>query len=186
MKFDNADSLVEYCTKINHFAGQIWVKDSPYGGGERTLLWFYIQDSVQNPSDSLPLGISTFVYGNKYYAHNVGWDEYKGTFELVLPFTQHTKPEVYQVGDTVEVLENVRECGDYEKLGEEEKLIVGKKVTIAHVVDNFYGLSYQIINGCYLPHYCVRRVEPPKKTKISKQEIADKFGVDVTNIEIVE
>ena len=183
IKFDNADDLVKYCITNNQLAGQVWIDHNPFGDGERTLVWFMIEDSKR---------IHTFAQGqhsigNIHYTYSTFWHKkYKGSFELVLPFDQHTKPEVYQVGDTVEVLENVRECGDYEKWGEEEKFIVGKKVTIAHIEDSFYGLSYQIINGCYLPHYCVKKVETPKRTKISKQEIAKKFGVDVANIEITE
>ena len=193
IKFDNAYDLVEYCIIMNIITGKVWVEHDPYGNGKRALLQFYIPRSDD-------IVISTNVYGNKImeldndkgfseidHGYEMEWvNYYKGTFELVLPFDQHTKPEVYQVGDTVEVLENVRECGDYKEWNEQAQSLVSTKHKIVVVYDWENGVSYEIKNGCILPHYCVRRVEPSKITKLSKQEIADKFGVDVTNIEIVE
>ena len=183
IKFDNADSLVEYCIKNNHLAGQVWVDHSPFGDGERTLVWFMIEDSKR---------IHTFAQGqhsigNIHYTYSTFWHKkYKGSYELVLPFTQHTKPEVYEVGDWVEVLPNVKQVYDSYGNGWSEQETIFK---ITQVIDYYHGISYRLnCDGDFnvLPHYCVKKVETPKKTKISKKEIAKKFGVDVANIEITE
>jgi hypothetical protein len=81
-KFNNADDLVKYCIENNLLAGQVWVDHNPYGGGERTLLFFYINHDKELSTDIyMQDEIATIDYA---YARNNWHQGYVGTFELVL------------------------------------------------------------------------------------------------------
>ena len=184
IKFNNADKLVAYCTENNLLAGQVWVDHNPYGDGERTLLWYSI---------NLYNKISTNIFNQHYikgvdkgvdYAQSSTWhNSYKGTFELVLPYNQFTKPEVYAVGDTVEVLENVREIGNWEDVvSENKKSMIGNCYEILGVNDDYsgihYGLKYDDNDKYIFPHDCVRKVENPPR-EMTLEEIEKELGYKI-------
>ena len=181
IKFKTADKLVEYCIDNNILAGQVWVDSNPYGDGERTLLWF----SIDNDNE-----LSTCISGNDRiegvdYAYlGESWHGvYTGSFELVLPFTQFTKPELYQVGDTVEVLENVRETRDWERVqSEQRKAMIGNTYKIVVVEDTICGICYELEYkdgySITFPHYCVRKVEQPPK-EMSLEDIEKELGYKI-------
>jgi hypothetical protein len=163
-------------------AGQVWVDHNPYGDGERTLLYYFINKNGD---------IDTNIH-NQNNIKNDGYDyvrswytEYKGSFELVLPYTQFTKPEVYQVGDIVEVLENVAEIGygnpSHNSLYGIIKNMIGKQNTITCVDDNIHGVFYKI-DGRSFPSYCVRRVENPIK-EMTQAQIEQELGYKINIIE---
>jgi hypothetical protein len=179
IKFNNADDLVQYCIENNLLAGQVWVDSNSEGKGERTLLWFSINDSCE---------LDTFIVNqnninNVHYRDSTMWHEdYKGTFELVLPYTQFTKPEVYAVGDWVEVLGNAYTItyANGDSWGEEENTI-----KIIQVIDTYHGISYRLqCNGRHdvLPHYCVRKVENPPR-EMTQAQIEQELGYKVRIIE---
>ena len=181
IKFKTADKLVEYCIDNNILAGQVWVDSNPYGDGERTLLWF----SIDNDNE-----LSTCISGNDRiegvdYAYlGESWHGvYTGSFELVLPFTQFTKPEVYKVRDTVEVLENAREIGTWKNgLPEKHKAMIGNTYKIVTVYDAVCGIGYELEYedgyGITFPHYCVKKVENPPK-EMTLADIEQELGYKI-------
>jgi hypothetical protein len=181
IKFKNADKLVEYCIKNNILAGQVWVETNALGEGTRTILWFHINCVGE---------INTYILNQSNindfdYAYMSDWhSEYKGSFELVLPFDQFTKPEVYKVGDTVEVLENAREIGNWKNLSHAEKRspMIGNTYKIISVDDTVYGVYYTFkYDNNYnftFAHYCVRKVEKPPK-EMTLQEIEQELGYKI-------
>ena len=182
IKFTNADSLVEYCIENNMLAGQVYVDSNPHGVGERTLLWFDI-----NSGEKLCTHIRT-QYNIKGigYTYNSDWHEdYTGSFELVLPYNQFTKPEVYKVGDTVEVLENVREIGNWENLSPEKRSsMIGECYKIVTVYDDFEGIYYTLNNRnrFVFPHYCIKKVEQPPR-EMTQAQIEQELGYKINIIE---
>lgn len=171
IKFTNADLLVEYCTTNNILAGQMWVDHNPKGNGRRTLLWFSINENADLDTYMITQG----CINNIDYQDNYGWHNYHtGSFELVLPFDQFTKPEVYEIGDTVEILLNIKECGKYYLFDDEKKEMIGKEYKIEHVIDNNAGVHYVILD-CYFPHYCVKKIETPV-VEMTQEQIEAKLG----------
>jgi hypothetical protein len=91
---------------------------------------------------------------------------------------------VYEVGDTVEVLENAREMGNWKSLSYAEKRIpmIGNTYEIVSVADIVYGVSYELkYDDTYIfafPHYCVRKVENPPK-RMTLQEIEQELGYKI-------
>ena len=180
IKFTNAQELLAYCKKNNMSAGQVYVDNSPDGVGEHTLLWFFI-----NFSDKINTDISNQHDINGVdYAYSVNWHtDYTGSFELVLPYTQFTKPEVYAVGDTVEVLENATEIGVWTSLtSDKRQAMVGNCYKIVSVYDTVYGIYYKLeydnSDNFYFPHYCVRKVENPLR-EMTLEEIEKELGYKV-------
>ena len=180
IKFNNADDLVQYCIENNMLAGQVYVDHNPCGEGERTLLWFYIPININI--------VNTNIYNQHDingvdYAYASGWhNSYKGSFELVMPYTQFTKPEVYAVGDWVEVLENVYTITDVTGSSWEEEETHFK---ITQVIDTYHGISYRLqCDGRYdvLPHYCVKKVENPPK-EMTQAQIEQELGYKINIIE---
>lgn len=116
--------------------------------------------------------------------------------ELIAIFTdqQFKKPEVYQVGDYVEILESVIDCTPdvathWVELANE---MIGKIGQIILVRDNFAGINYEVdykinsqVKRGLFPHYSVKKVKKPKETlELTLEEIAKKFGVE--NVKIVK
>jgi len=90
IKFNNADELVAYCIDNNIFAGQVYVDHTPYGDGERTLLWFYI-DTDKELCTYL-VSMEYIIKGVNYASTGVSWHRtYTGSFELVLPVKELRK-----------------------------------------------------------------------------------------------
>jgi hypothetical protein len=182
-KFQTADSLVEYCINNNMLAGQVWVDSNPFGDGKRTLLWFCIDTDKEL---STYLGMQHKIKSVDYAYLGIRWyNEYKGSFELVIPFDQFTKPEVYAVGDTVEVLENVREIGNWENLSPEKRSsMIGKCYKIVTVYDDFEGIYYTLNNRnrFVFPHYCIKKVEQPPK-EMTQAQIEQELGYKINIIE---
>jgi hypothetical protein len=109
-------------------------------------------------------------YHKKVWVKSLDIKWYEGYYDLILEDNQNTKPEVYQVGDKVEILENARECGDFHIWASEKHNMVGQLgFEINEVVDGMGGIRYWIYNfeksGIFLfPHYCVRRIEKKEET----------------------
>lgn len=86
------------------------------------------------------------------------------TTQIALQESQHRKPEVYQVGDIVEILENASECGDYQYWNDGAIDMVGQSgFEIRGVRDRQEGVWYSVWSGDKsdywpFPHYCVRRI----------------------------
>jgi hypothetical protein len=184
IKFNNADELVAYCIENNMLAGQVWVDHNPEKKGERTLLWFCIDCDGELSTYILnQLNINNVDYINASPWHT----DYTGTFELVLPYNQFTKPEVYAVGDTVEVLENAKECDDYIIWSQKHKNMLGKQLSIIAVQDHRGGICYSLVDaqgggGYNFPHYCVRKIENPIK-EMTQAQIEQELGYKVKIIE---
>lgn len=91
---------------------------------------------------------------------------YTGTFTLIDP-CEGKKPQPFEVGDYVEVLENARECGDFKDWRSEKKEYVSSTGIIRQVFDDSDGISYIVDEGWLLPHYCLRKVDPPKPKTVT-------------------
>lgn len=97
---------------------------------------------------------------------------YPEKFGISIP---HIKPEVYKVGDMVEILENARECRRYEFWDNKKtQMIASGAFEIQGVHDDMYGISYDIYNKSesnhwVFPHYCVRKVEDSIKEMTIEQ-----------------
>ncbi len=175
--FNNADELTQYCIDNNMLVGQIWVESNAHGGGKRTLLFFFIDTTgILNTYVHEQGSIENVDYADK----NHWWyKQYKGTFELIIPFDQFTKPEIYQVGDLVEVLENASTITYQDGHVWREE---GNTFKITQVIDTYHGVSYRL--DCskdhdILPHYCVKKVEK----KMTLQEIEKELGYKVRIID---
>jgi hypothetical protein len=179
--FTNADSLVEYCTENNILAGQVWVEHNPLEKGDRTLLWFYISSNKIGTNIYNQHDIEGYNYSYVHTWHNI----YKGSFELVLPYNQFTKPEVYAVGDWVEVLENAKEIGNWKNLSPEQRSsMIGKCYKIDGVSDHCSGIYYTL-NDRYsfiYPHYCVKKLEEQVK-EMTQAQIEQELGYKVKIID---
>lgn len=128
-------------------------KDRPFQiGFETTKAEYRVWGFITNNKD-YPFTISTFS--------NNAWNdifnaEYKGIFTLIDEYRNiYEKPEVLKVGTEVEILENARECGNYE---DRDEIVIGKIIPIMSVMDNRGGIYYGFDAHCF-PHYCVRPVE---------------------------
>lgn len=177
IKFKTADELVKYCTQNNIIVAQVWVDHNPYNKGERALLWFHMPDAWITTHLNHKINDIDYSYDTEWH------DEYKGSFELVLQFDQFTKPEVYQVGDVVEVLESAKDCGTYEEWEEIRRNMVGKKYRISKTHDDRSGVSYSLYNDveetCYsFPHYSLKKIKNPIK-EMTIQEIEEKLGYKI-------
>ena len=162
----NSQQLLE---KIKDSKGfHVTVNHNPFGeGGKQTLI------AETNLSEFLGTHyLSTHYLGQDDiegidYSYDSSWTDgtYKGTFDLDTTPFQNIKPEVYKVGDTVKILENVRECGNYNEWAENKKETIGKIFKIFAVDDSDYGVSYGIQHPIYLwfasfPAYCIQKIEP--------------------------
>lgn len=175
--------LLEICPRDRPF--QIRVQSNPYGKGGEQVLWAECYNWKNFNTDLVNQGSIDGVN----YACWLNWEShYKGTFDLIDPFAdqQFKKPEVYQAGDYVEVLENTRECGGFEGWASEVKEMVGGIFEIIGVTDSSKGVIYALGVGYSFPHYCVKKVEKPEELtlEITMAQIKEKFGAK--NIKIVE
>ena len=102
----NHTEAVEYIKAQPLKAGKLKISSNPFGDGEEQTLIFYVNEHgelsscVEGQDD-----IDGVAYTNSSY-----WASfYKETFTPVeTPCEcQHKKPEVYKIGDTVEVLPNI-------------------------------------------------------------------------------
>jgi hypothetical protein len=81
------------------------------------------------------------------------------------------------VGDTVEVLENIVECNEYN----DRMVKVGSIYNISYVRDNSSGVAYEI-DGYVFPHYCIKKVENPPR-EMTQAQIEQELGYKVKIIE---
>ncbi len=145
--------------------GKVWVDHNPNNQGEKTCLYYYID---------MRGDFSTWVQSqnniNKIdYRSGISWIDgtYKGTFTFV-PVNEGVKPQLFEVGDLVEVCESARECGDFEDWNREKKDMIGKQYIIDKVKDDSYGIRYMISDFYLFPHYALKKViEAPKPIKKS-------------------
>ena len=90
------------------------------------------------------------------------------------PQLENIKPNVCRVGDTVKILQNAKECGDFNSWLDEKKDMIGKEYRIIEVIDNRNGVSYSFrVNpelNYILPHYCVQKIQHPKTVNINGKE----------------
>jgi hypothetical protein len=174
--FKSAKDLVDYCNENNIYAGQVWVESNPKGLGKKALLSFYVNDE----SMITDLGKQHDI-DNVDYAWHYNWDDiYRGTFELVIPDTQFTKPEVYKVGDNIKVLGSVKEIGSAYPDGYK----IGRIYEIMAVHDNGCGVYYACQGvDYYIPFYCVKKVEAPILKEMRIEEIQKELGYKIKIIE---
>ncbi len=173
--FKSAKDLVNYCKKNNILVGQVWVETNPKGEGSRALLWFCVQDYDLSTHFPGQCDIDNIDYAWVDYWH----ETYKGSFELVIPYTQFTKPEVYKVGDYVEVLESVKEIGS----GYYDAYEIGGKYKIEAAYDTGQGVYYACQGASYyIPFYAVKKVEAPIK-EMRIEDIQKELGYKIKIIE---
>lgn len=178
IKFKDADSLVEYCIKKNKIVGQVWVEHNPYGEGQKTLLYFVV-DTFSDLCTSVKS--QTSIKGVDYDWGGSWHDEYRGTFELVLDDCdcQHQKPEVYKVGDWVEILKTIKNVGNWNNTNNNN---IGKIVKIDEVKDDYTGVYYSLEGiGHYVSHYYLKKVEQPAK-EMTIEEVEKELGYKVNII----
>jgi hypothetical protein len=181
IKFNSADSLVTYCLENNLRVGQVWVDSNPYGEGEKTLLFFIITDNVFGTNICSQHDVKDIDYAFDAYAY---WhSKYKGTLELLINNCdcQNMKPEVYEVGDWVEVLPNIKEIGDYDKFNSIKKEMEGKQFEITRVRDTYEGLCYTTNDSYIFPNYCLKKVDRPFKN-MTLEEIEKQLGYKIALI----
>lgn len=188
IKFNNYPDFRKYLNDNNIWAFEFWVDSNPWGEGGRQKLRAIIFD---NENISTRISGQSYINGIDYQWTDTWRTQYTGTFELVLPESlQHVKPEVYKQGDLVEILENARECGDFEGWVGRAKNMIGTLCEIREVRDNAYGIYYQIYttdqsDWWWFPHYCVKKVGQKDETvELTLEQIAQKFEVDVKNLKI--
>lgn len=181
--FKNAKELAEYCVENNKLVGQVWVESNPGSEGTRTLLNFYISGSNSNQCLYTAIYGQADIGGVDYWYGTCWYDDYKGTFELVLDYCncQFKKPEVYKVGDYIEVVESIKEVGEnFYKLSDYE---IGATYKIERVYDDAAGVYYVCEDmDDSIPFYCVRKVEQPIK-EMTINEIQEKLGYKIKIIE---
>jgi hypothetical protein len=159
----NSKQLLE---KIKDLTGiySVTVAHNPDGegeGGKKTLISHTHKKGY----------LSTFNSGQHNingvdYAFTATWTDgtYTGTFDLDTTPFQHIKPEVYKAGDTVQILENARDCGDYCDWDDDKKSMVGKVFKIFSVYDTNEAVWYSIQptkSAWYVnfPLYCIQKIE---------------------------
>jgi hypothetical protein len=109
-----------------------------------------------------------YTYHNRVIPYN------EAPYQLDTTPFQNIKPEVYNRGDMVEVLEVAREVANYEDWDDEKKEMIGKQFCIERAYTDLGGVCYGL-GDYYLPHFAVRKVvdfaelekpkpEPEKKT----------------------
>ena len=164
-----------------------WVDYNPFGEGERTKLPFVrTHNRISSAFDK-----SANIDGVDY-AWVGSWERnYDGLFEIVEEEPtnpQHQKPEIYQVGSTVEILESARDCGTYSNWDSAKQGIIGTEQVIEKVYDDSSGVAYSMESlvdyATLVPHYCVKLISKPQ-TKLTKQEIADRLCLDINELEII-
>lgn len=154
--------------------GKIRVDSNPYNQGKQVELYYFF-DHIDNFSTYI---INQDNINGVYYCFDIRWKEdYTGTFTLLNPY-QNIKPEVYEVGDTVEVLENLKDCRNFIETSV-LKNHIGDIFTITEVFDDYSGICYTLDSNFTYPHYCL------KKVNISKlKETINIDGIDYTLSEI--
>jgi hypothetical protein len=172
--------LIEQHKLPNFPAWRAKVDHNPNGEGSPTWLWFGIDDDD---------GFLHTYFSDQDDINNVdyAWDKhwhtiYKGTFQLDSNPFQNIKPEVYKVGDTVEVLEVARKVGNYEYWFEKVEEMIGKRFCVENVCDDCDGVSYGL-GGYYFPSYAVRKVvdfadleNPESEPELKPDEIIELNG----------
>lgn len=152
--------------------GKVKVDNNPHSKGGEAEIYYRIDTDGdfsthiinQNNIDSIN------------YAFCVFWkDGYTGTFTLINPY-QNIKPELYQVDDTVEVLENIKDCEDFYDCLPEKQESVGKTFKVKYVLDGHYeGICYLLDNDCTYPYYCIKKVNSVNSTEKQKQDLIEKI-----------
>jgi hypothetical protein len=179
LNIQNADELVKLMEQhklLNFPCWRIRVDHNPYGEGSPTWLRACIHsigdlDTFFKDQDDID-GID--------YEHISAWHtRYTGTFQLDTTPFQNIKPEIYKIGDTVEVLEVVKDCWGFSNWPDAKKELVGKKHKIKLVYDTYTGIYYSLsisLNHNYVfPHYAVRKVvdfaELEPKAEVEKKTV---------------
>jgi hypothetical protein len=157
----NADKLVKLMEQHKLLGSPVWkarVDHNPHGEGSPTWLWFRIDNNGNL--------VTCFNNQGNIDGIDYAWGEpwktsYTGTFQLDTNPFENIKPEVYEVGDIVEVLKVAREIGGYEGWPEGKKDMIGKQFRVEKVYDEITGVSYTLQNidvYCLFPAYAVRKV----------------------------
>lgn len=151
---------LEKIVQESNIGVRVKVQSNPFGQGGEIELTFIIDEDGQ---------FSASCCG-QYYINDIrytlgSWeDDYDGTFELVEP--AHVKPEVLPVGTYVKILQNIKDCGDYNEWTDFRKNYIGRKFIICKVNDNCFGVYYSIAEisdnicnyeGIVFPHYAVQK-----------------------------
>jgi hypothetical protein len=158
------------------------VQSNALGKGSPQWLWANLEDHL---SLNTCLGNQHDIDGVNYAFLGSSWEDlYEGTFDLDTAPFQNVKPEVYQVGDTVEVLDTVKLDAIFYNLRstiqERIKDMVGKTFKIQTTYDNDHSVFYEV-NGRDLPHYAVRKIID--FNDIEKSESQEKITVELTSEE---
>jgi hypothetical protein len=113
---------------------------------------------IATSADKVLRWADTDSYPNIVYTwHSCEFLYDEAPFQLDTTPFQNIKPEVYEVGDTVEVLEVAREAGNYEYWSEKVEQMIGKQFCVENVCDDCDGVSYEL-GGYHFPSYAVRKV----------------------------
>lgn len=163
--------LMELAPKDKPF--QVVVQSNPFGEGGKQTLWATNCCNYLNTFLLLQGDIS-----NVDYAFNTMWEnEYKGTFDLIIHHLDDTTLETFQVGDEVEILDNIMENYPTNK-SLNVKIPIGPKIECKNLfrIKSIYestsgNISYRLCTGQYidieLSHNCLRKVvnkKPEPKT----------------------
>jgi hypothetical protein len=151
----NADKLVKEAPEDRPF--KIWVESNPIGEGGPQWLWAHIDHRGYLNTYLLK---QNNINGVEYHSHEAWHGFYAGKFHLDTAPFQNIKPEVYEVGDTVEVLGAARAIDDYEYKID----MIGKRFEIK-AIQNYPSEVGYILNGWYFPSYAVRKVVDFAKTE---------------------
>jgi len=192
--FEDAGEVVKYMKARNIFRLYLWVDSNPRGEGKRTKLLFEIyNDSISSllPENLLPedpVGYQFNTYWAKYYEGTftiaegnidyIGGTVWSAKYGKTLSPTEESvereeavdlrfrRPDVYEVGDLVQVMDIAREVGGFETWSKKAQDMVGNVYIITCVNDNFNGVYYNLENGegeYRFPYYCVKKTTQVKE-----------------------
>lgn len=173
-EFFNPD-FQEYLRK-NMPVGKIRVDSNADGEGQEVELFYYISTYIGNEMYFSSYITNQTSVGGINYAFDKSWKyDYTGTFTLLNPYN-NIKPELYQVGDIVEVLENIKDCKDFYDCIPEKQESIGKTFKIKYVFDSHYdGICYLLENDYRYAHHCLKKVNSVNSTDKQEQDLIEKI-----------
>ena len=158
--FENSKEVLDYMEANNSYSLYLWVDHNPKGEGKRTKLLF---EMIYNDSITSWLPENLLPEDPVDYQFNTSWAKYyEGTFTLAeeTEDLRFRRPDVYEVGDLVQVMDIAREVGGFEIWSTKAQDMVGNVYIINTVNDNSNGVYYNLKNGegeYRFPCYCVKK-----------------------------
>ena len=97
--------------------------------------------------------------------------------------------QAYPVGSRIRILERARNHPSYDTWNQRVKDLIGTEQIIVGYFFGPEGVEYLTnVSPSFSPifaHRCVRRITRPK-VRLTKQEVAESFGIDINTMEIRE